>query len=316
MAFRKAAQEDIAAISNIYEATHEAEECGRLTIGWVRGVYPAAETAKAALQRGDLFVGTDHGRIFGTAIINQQQLAEYENDHWQYAAPEREIMVLHTLVIDPELAGRGYGKSFVAFYEAYAASQGCRYLRMDTQAINKNARAMYKKLGYQEIDIVACEAFNGIKEIQLVLLEKRLPACRLSGGSIGRGGVKMTEVAAALIWDGDRFMICQRPAHKARGLLWEFVGGKVEPGESMEQALVRECREELAITVSVGEVFMDVVHEYPDLLVRLTLFNAAIAEGVPQKLEHNDIRWITVDEIPDYDFCPADEEILKRLMER
>ena len=126
----------------------------------------------------------------------------------------------------------------------------------------------------------------------------------------------MTEVVAALIWDGDRFMICQRPAHKARGLLWEFVGGKVEPGETREQALVRECREELAVTVSVGGVFIDVVHEYPDLLVHLTLFNAAIAEGTPQKLEHNDIRWITVDEIPSYSFCPADDEILKRLMGR
>ena len=124
----------------------------------------------------------------------------------------------------------------------------------------------------------------------------------------------MTEVAAALIWDGDKFMICQRPAHKARGLLWEFVGGKVESGETREQALIRECREELAVTVSVGEVFMDVVHEYPDLLVHLTLFNAVIAEGITQKLEHNDIRWITVDEIPSYDFCPADEEILNRLM--
>ena len=126
--------------------------------------------------------------------------------------------------------------------------------------------------------------------------------------------ILMTEVAAALIWDGDKFMICQRPVHKARGLLWEFVGGKVESGETREQALIRECREELAVTVSVGEVFMDVVHEYPDLLVHLTLFNTVIAEGIPQKLEHNDIRWITVDEIPSYDFCPADEEILKRLM--
>ena len=124
----------------------------------------------------------------------------------------------------------------------------------------------------------------------------------------------MTEVVAALIWDGDRFMICQRPAHKARGLLWEFVGGKVEPGETREQALIRECREELAVTVSVNYIFMEVVHQYPDLLVHLTLFNAAIAEGTPQKLEHNDIRWITADEIPSYPFCPADGEILKRLM--
>ena len=124
----------------------------------------------------------------------------------------------------------------------------------------------------------------------------------------------MVEVVAALIWDKDKFMICQRPAHKARGLLWEFVGGKVEPGETKEQALIRECQEELAITLSVSDVFMDVVHEYPDINVHLTLFNAVIAEGVPQKLEHNDIRWITPAEIPIYDFCPADEEILKRLM--
>lgn len=124
----------------------------------------------------------------------------------------------------------------------------------------------------------------------------------------------MVEVVAALIWDRDKFMICQRPAHKARGLLWEFVGGKVESGETKEQALVRECREELNVTLSVGEVFMDVVHEYPDLTVHLTLFNAVIAEGVPQRLEHNDIKWITPSEISNYDFCPADEEILKELM--
>ena len=126
----------------------------------------------------------------------------------------------------------------------------------------------------------------------------------------------ITEVVAALIWDGDRFMACQRPAHKARGLLWEFVGGKVEPGEAKEQALIRECREELAVTVAVRDVFMDVVHEYPDLTVHLTLFNAAIADGIPQKLEHNDIQWLTVDEIDRYDFCPADEEILERLKHR
>ena len=122
-------------------------------------------------------------------------------------------------------------------------------------------------------------------------------------------------VVAALIWDGDRFMICQRPAHKARGLLWEFVGGKVEPGEIKEQALIRECQEELAITLSVGDIFMEVVHEYPDMTVLLTLFHAEIAEGVPQKLEHNDIKWITPAEIPEYDFCPADEEILKKITE-
>ena len=124
---------------------------------------------------------------------------------------------------------------------------------------------------------------------------------------------KVTEVVAALIWDGDSFLICQRPAHKARGLLWEFAGGKVELGETKEQALIRECREELAVTISVDEVFMEGDHDYPDLYVHLTLFNAAIIEGTPRMLEHNDIRWITVMEIPQYEFCPADEEILRKL---
>ena len=124
----------------------------------------------------------------------------------------------------------------------------------------------------------------------------------------------MVEVVAALIWDGSRFMICQRPAHKARGSLWEFVGGKVEPGEGAEEALIRECREELAVTLSVGTVFMDVVHEYPDITVHLTLFHATIADGVPQKLEHQDIRWITPCEISDYEFCPADTEILEKIL--
>lgn len=126
-------------------------------------------------------------------------------------------------------------------------------------------------------------------------------------------GEHMTEVVAALIWHGERFMICQRPAHKARGMLWEFVGGKVDPGESKEQALVRECREELAVEVAVGDIFLEVTHTYPDITVHLTLFHASIVQGVPQKLEHNDIRYITVDEIPQYEFCPADEVILQKL---
>ena len=126
----------------------------------------------------------------------------------------------------------------------------------------------------------------------------------------------MVEVVAALIWRDNKFLICQRPAHKARGLLWEFVGGKVEPGETKKQALIRECKEELEILLSVGDVFMDVVHEYSDITVHLTLFDATIAEGEPQKIEHNDIKWITSKEIPNYEFCPADEEILDKITEK
>lgn len=121
------------------------------------------------------------------------------------------------------------------------------------------------------------------------------------------------EVVAALILNDEKFLICQRPAHKARGLLWEFVGGKIEVGETKEQALVRECQEELAITVEPHDIFTEVIHEYPDILVHLTLFNCTILHGEPQLLEHNDMRWISSADISNYNFCPADVEILKKI---
>lgn len=124
---------------------------------------------------------------------------------------------------------------------------------------------------------------------------------------------KVIEVVAALIRRGDKFLICQRPAHKARGLLWEFVGGKVEAGESKEDALKRECREELDIAISVGDKFAEVTHVYSDLAVHLTLFNATITDGEPKLLEHAAIEWITPSEIPDYEFCPADNVFLDLL---
>ncbi|MBR4040089.1 MAG: (deoxy)nucleoside triphosphate pyrophosphohydrolase [Clostridia bacterium] len=124
------------------------------------------------------------------------------------------------------------------------------------------------------------------------------------------------EVVAALIWRGERFLACQRPPEKARGLLWEFVGGKVESGESGSEALVRECREELDVTLSVGEAFMDVTHAYPDLTVHLTLYEAVIAQGEPKKLEHHDIRWITVEEMDALAFCPADQVFLNEIRRR
>ena len=123
----------------------------------------------------------------------------------------------------------------------------------------------------------------------------------------------MVEVVAGLIWNGNKFMICQRPKNKARALLWEFVGGKVEQGESGEDALIRECREELDIVVKPLDVFCDVVHTYPDIVVHLTLYNAEIISGEPRLLEHNDLKWITADEIDNYEFCPADVEILEKI---
>lgn len=126
----------------------------------------------------------------------------------------------------------------------------------------------------------------------------------------------MTEVVAALIWDGNGFMICQRPMEKARGGLWEFPGGKVEPGETGPAALIRECREELDVILEVGEVFAEIVHAYPDLTIHLTLYQASITEGIPKRLEHQAIRWIVPSELQGYSFCPADTELLERIQDR
>ena len=126
-------------------------------------------------------------------------------------------------------------------------------------------------------------------------------------------GKKRRTVVAALIYRGDRFMITQRPEGKARAGMWEFAGGKAEEGETPEQALVRECKEELGVTVAVGEAYMTVEYDYPDIDVRLTLFRCEIVEGEPAPMENNAIAWITPQEIPAYVFCPADEPIIARL---
>ena len=166
---RKALESDIPAVAAIYDKLHTEEEAGRATIGWIRGVYPTEDTARQALSRGDLFVQEDGGAIVGAAIINQTQVDAYYGGPWQYAAEDNEVMVLHTLVIDPDAAGRGFGKQFVAFYEDYAIQNGCKVLRMDTNSRNLRARAMYGRLGYREAGIVPC-VFNGIAGVRLVLL--------------------------------------------------------------------------------------------------------------------------------------------------
>lgn len=170
---RRAAAADISAVAAIYDKLHTEEEAGRATIGWIRGVYPTQDTARTALRRDDLFVQEEDGRIVGGAIINQTQADAYCGGSWIVTAADSEVMVLHTLVIDPEASGRGYGKQFVAFYEEYARENGCKVLRMDTNCRNARARAMYRKLGFREAGIVPC-SFNGIEGVGLVLLEKLL----------------------------------------------------------------------------------------------------------------------------------------------
>lgn len=170
---RKATECDLEAVEKIYDKIHDAEESGKQTTGWIRGVYPVRRTAADAVAREDLYVLEEDGTIWGAAIINNIQVDVYAEGKWRYEAKEEEVCVLHTLVISPEAAGKGYGRAFVNFYETHAKETGCTELRMDTNERNAAARALYHKLGYEEIGIVPT-TFNGLPGVQLVLLEKRL----------------------------------------------------------------------------------------------------------------------------------------------
>ena len=170
MNIRKATETDLDIISSIYDEIHTAEESGQLTIGWMRDIYPTRKTAEESIVRGDMFVLDDSG-ILGSAIINRLQVDAYSGAPWEYQTDQ--VCVLHTLVISPKAEGRGYGRAFVSFYEQWAYNHGLPELRLDTNARNKTARAMYRKMGYKEIGIVPT-VFNGIEGVDLVLLEKNL----------------------------------------------------------------------------------------------------------------------------------------------
>lgn len=173
ISFRKAVLKDLDSISRIYDEIHTEEEAGRAVIGWIRNVYPTSETAQTAILAGDMFVEEDEGQIVAAARINQEQVPVYADAAWQYDVSPEQVMVLHTLVVSPSCKGRGYGTSFVSFYEQYALEHGSPYLRMDTNEKNQAARALYRRLGYTEVSILPC-VFNGIKGVQLVLLEKKV----------------------------------------------------------------------------------------------------------------------------------------------
>ncbi len=174
MKIRKALSGDIEQIERIYTRIHDEEESGRVSIGWNRSIYPVRKTAEDSLKRGDLFVMEDAEAVVACAIINQAQVPEYALAPWENEAEDSEVMVLHTLVVDPSQGAKGFGKAFVLYYEQYAAQHHCGILRLDTNALNVRAREMYRKLGYSEAGIVPCR-FNGIPDVQLVCLEKRLP---------------------------------------------------------------------------------------------------------------------------------------------
>lgn len=172
---RPAAAHDLARIEEIYDAIHTAEEAGNVSIGWVRGVYPTRATAQAALDAGELFVLESDGTVYAAGRINREQVPVYAEVPWAHDAAPEQVLVLHTLVVDPTIAGHGYGTQFVRFYARRARALGCTVLRIDTNAKNAAARRLYARLGFREAAIVPC-TFNGIAGVELVCLEKRLDA--------------------------------------------------------------------------------------------------------------------------------------------
>ena len=171
--FRKAAEADLDAVCAIYDAVISEEEAGHGVTGWKRGTYPVRATAEAALARDDLYVAEADGKVHASAVLNRIQVDVYADAPWEHDAPDEEVFVMHTLVVDPTARRCGLGQAFEAFYESLAREQGCRYLRIDTNERNTRARALYHKLGYKEIAVVPC-TFNGLEGVQLVLLEKAL----------------------------------------------------------------------------------------------------------------------------------------------
>lgn len=174
MIIRRAEERDIPAVAAIYAHILDIEE-GRPqpTVGWIRGVYPTEATARAALEKGTLYVMEEGGAVVASAKIDQEQVPEYADCPWRYPAADEQVLVLHTLTVEPTCGGKGCGAAFVDYYEALARERNTPYLRMDTNARNLPARALYKRLGYSEPGIVACE-FNGIPGVELVCLEKKL----------------------------------------------------------------------------------------------------------------------------------------------
>ena len=171
--FRRANAQDIAAIAAIYNDIHSMEETGPRQVGWIRSIYPTEETACAAVEAGEMYVLEKEGKVVAAGKINKEQMPAYAEVNWQYDAADEQVMVLHTLVVSAKERGKGYGREFVAEYEAMAISCGCPVLRIDTNAINTTARKMYKKLGYREAGIIPC-IFCGIPNVDLVCLEKQL----------------------------------------------------------------------------------------------------------------------------------------------
>ena len=240
--------------------------------------------------------------VFPLAIYHDSELVgftmitygKYEEDDADIAANNYGI---GRLMIDQEYQHQGYGREamekILEFIETFPAGKA-EYCFLSYEPDNLIARQFYASFSFEDTKLYDHEE---------LIMTKKL-------------GFKVTEVVAALIIREGKFLIGKRPDYKSRGGLYEFIGGKVESGETKEEALIRECEEEIGVKLQVNEIFCRVKHNYPDMSVELTLYKAQIVSGCLTMKEHSDLRWIYPSEIPNYEFCPADKDILALLQKK
>lgn len=161
---------------------------------------------------------------------------------------------------------------------------------------------------------ITAEQKAHLKTLRLNLRRKSAKHEPVSTSKSDSNESKRIEVAAAIIEKDGKILICRRAENKTRALKWEFPGGKIEPGETPEQAVRRECREELDVGLCVKGEFMRVLHSYPDIEIQLTVFRTAIIGSDPRCIEHKEIRFVYPSELADFELCPADITVAEKII--
>ena len=161
---------------------------------------------------------------------------------------------------------------------------------------------------------ITAEQKAHLKTLRLNLRRKGAKHEPVSTSKSDSNESKRIEVVAAIIEKDGKILICRRAENKTRALKWEFPGGKIEPGETPEQAVLRECREELDVDLCVKGEFMRVLHSYPDIEIQLTVFRTAIIGSDPRCIEHKEIRFVYPSELADFELCPADITVAEKII--
>ena len=167
---RLANSNDVVAIAATYDQLFQHERQHGSTSNWQQGVYPSADSAKQAVQAGEMYVLEQQGEIVASMVLNRNQASEYRQMPWRYAADDAEVLVIHTLCIPPQQAGRGWASQMLAFAKDFAQTTQSRVIRLDTYAHNEPAKKLYQKHGFRIVGY-ADALLQGLIPEKLVFLE-------------------------------------------------------------------------------------------------------------------------------------------------